>query len=81
MGDLAKRTAAVGAKVMGGAPSPVQFGVSPDAQYMTDNPNRRCPDTAKLRAAFPQWSPKVSLDAGLERTLRSFFQAGHGKPL
>ena len=80
MGDLARRTSAVGAKVMGGAPSPVEFKVSTDAQYMTDNPNRRSPDTRKLRAAFPQWTPKVSLDEGLERTLRSFLQAGHGKP-
>jgi UDP-glucuronate decarboxylase len=44
---------------------------SQDAQYLTDNPQRRCPDLRKLRAAFP-WQPRVTLREGLARTLRSY---------
>jgi dTDP-glucose 4,6-dehydratase/UDP-glucuronate decarboxylase len=45
--------------------------VSEDPQYLTDNPQRRCPDLRKLRSRFP-WTPKVGLTEGLRRTLRSY---------
>jgi len=80
MRDLAMRMSAVGAKLMGGAPVPVEFKVSADVEYMTDNPNRRCADLTKLRTAFPDWAPRVSLEEGLERTLISYLQMGLGKP-
>ena len=45
--------------------------VSEDKHYLTDNPQRRCPDLTKLRSRFP-WTPRTSLAEGLERTLLSY---------
>ncbi len=45
--------------------------VSEDKHYLTDNPQRRCPDLTKLRTRFP-WTPKISLAEGLKRTLLSY---------
>jgi UDP-glucuronate decarboxylase len=47
--------------------------VSEDAQYLTDNPQRRCPDLTKIRRQF-NWAPSVSLSDGLARTLRSYLE-------
>jgi dTDP-glucose 4,6-dehydratase/UDP-glucuronate decarboxylase len=44
---------------------------SQDIHYLTDNPQRRCPDLQKLRAAF-DWQPYMPLREGLARTLRSY---------
>jgi dTDP-glucose 4,6-dehydratase/UDP-glucuronate decarboxylase len=49
----------------------IQMHVSDDRDYLTDNPQRRCPDLTKLRAHF-NWQPRVSLAEGLSRTLRSY---------
>jgi UDP-glucuronate decarboxylase len=49
----------------------IERHISPDAQYVTDNPQRRCPDLKKLRASF-RWEPRISLAEGLARTLRSY---------
>ena len=43
---------------------------SPDPHYVTDNPQRRCPDLTKLRSYFP-WEPTVTLAEGLQRTVTS----------
>lgn len=65
--ELAKRASRIG-----GPPAlEVNHQISSDQHYLTDNPQRRCPDLTKLRAHFP-WQPRVSLDAGLERTWRSY---------
>lgn len=48
--------------------------VSTDKHYLTDNPQRRCPDLTKLRSRFP-WTPKTSLAEGLKRTLMSYESA------
>jgi UDP-glucuronate decarboxylase len=53
----------------------VEQRVSPDRDYLTDNPNRRCPDLTKLRTRT-RWRPEVGLAEGLERTLRSYREAG-----
>lgn len=45
--------------------------VSEDHEYLTDSPQRRCPDLTRIRERL-QWGPKVSLREGLERTLRSY---------
>ncbi len=45
--------------------------ISDDKHYLTDNPQRRCPDLTKLRIRFP-WTPKISLPEGLKRTLLSY---------
>lgn len=52
---------------------PIERRSSVDTNYLTDNPQRRCPDLTKLRAAFP-WKPKISLAEGLARTLRSYVE-------
>jgi len=44
---------------------------SKDPQYLTDNPQRRCPDLTKLRTRF-NWKPNVGLTEGLRRTLSSY---------
>jgi dTDP-glucose 4,6-dehydratase/UDP-glucuronate decarboxylase len=54
----------------------IENRTSPDVDYLTDNPQRRCPDLRKLRAVFP-WHPRVALREGLSRTLQSYAtQAG-----
>jgi dTDP-glucose 4,6-dehydratase/UDP-glucuronate decarboxylase len=42
---------------------------SDDADYLVDNPNRRCPDLSKARAQLG-YEPAVGLEEGLRRTLR-----------
>lgn len=67
MADLATELSAV-------TPPPglaVEMRASSDKEYVVDNPQRRCPDLRKIRAAFP-WKPKVGLRAGLQRTLKSY---------
>ena len=52
----------------------IDYRESRDANYLTDNPQRRCPDLTRLRSRFG-WSPKVSLREGLTRTLHSYLDA------
>jgi UDP-glucuronate decarboxylase len=49
--------------------TPVQFEVSRDPHYLTDNPQRRCPDLTKSRTELG-YAPRVSLADGIARTLR-----------
>jgi len=49
----------------------IEHRVSPDALYLTDNPQRRRPDLSKLKA-IAGWNPEVSLEEGLARTMRSY---------
>lgn len=49
----------------------IEMRVSRDAHYLTDNPQRRCPDLTKLRK-LSGYQPKIPLAEGLERTLRSY---------
>jgi UDP-glucuronate decarboxylase len=51
----------------------IEYRTSEDQQYLTDNPQRRCPDLTKLRSQF-SWQPKVPLAEGLARTLQSYRQ-------
>lgn len=67
MSDFARELAAIA----GPPPLEVIHRVSEDQHYLTDNPQRRCPDLRKLRSRFP-WTPKVGLTEGLRRTLRSY---------
>jgi dTDP-glucose 4,6-dehydratase/UDP-glucuronate decarboxylase len=56
----------------------IEHQVSEDVHYLTDNPERRCPDLRKLRSKFP-WQPTVSLAEGLTRTWRSYFEGLAGE--
>jgi len=64
------RTAALVAELAGPPPLAVRHEMSTDPDYLTDNPQRRCPDLAKVRALG--WEPEVSLADGLARTLASY---------
>ncbi len=52
----------------------IQFRLSGDVHYTTDNPQRRCPDLTKLRSRFT-WEPNVNLKSGLTRTLAYYQEA------
>jgi dTDP-glucose 4,6-dehydratase/UDP-glucuronate decarboxylase len=54
-----------------GQPLEVQFRKSEDAEYLVDNPSRRCPDLTKVRADVG-CEPQVDLRRGLARTLAYF---------
>jgi len=58
------------AELAGPPAIPVRYETSGDPDYLTDNPQRRCPDLAKVRALG--WSPAVPLAEGLARTLASY---------
>ena len=45
----------------------VEFRISEDKNYLTDNPNRRCPSIKKARKLL-HFHPKIGLDEGLDRT-------------
>ena len=45
----------------------VEYQQSEDPKYLTDNPQRRCPCIEKARKLLA-YSPKISLEEGLERT-------------
>jgi dTDP-glucose 4,6-dehydratase/UDP-glucuronate decarboxylase len=64
MRELADRIRAVTT-----APGRVVVRTSTDPDYLTDNPQRRCPDLTKLRALGGSM-PCVSLEEGLTRYLR-----------
>ncbi len=53
---------------------PVQFETSADRDYLSDNPQRRCPDLKKLKG-LENWRPEVKVREGLARTLLSYRQA------
>ncbi len=49
----------------------VEYRPSGDPNYLSDNPQRRCPDLRKLQAATG-WRAKTMLAEGLDRTLQSY---------
>lgn len=55
----------------------VKFAKSKDADYLTDNPNRRCPDINKARTELG-FSPQVSLEEGVRRSLIWYSENQHG---
>jgi nucleoside-diphosphate-sugar epimerase len=44
------------------------YGASPEADYLVDNPSRRCPVIDKARTELG-YEPTVMLDEGLTRSL------------
>jgi len=55
--------------VAGMSGTPVTFRPSSDPHYLTDNPQRRCPDLTKSQEHLG-YQPSVPLEEGLRRTLR-----------
>jgi UDP-glucuronate decarboxylase len=72
--ELARRMAAV-SRDLTGYRGDVVHEVSDDPEYLTDNPNRRCPVIAKARHEL-DFEPRVALDDGLHRTLRWYLETG-----
>jgi dTDP-glucose 4,6-dehydratase/UDP-glucuronate decarboxylase len=50
-----------------GSTASVVTAQSPDRHYLTDNPQRRCPDIAKARQMLG-YAPNMGLEQGLRRT-------------
>jgi nucleoside-diphosphate-sugar epimerase len=67
IGELAERIVIL-AKELFGYGGKVVRQISPDSEYLTDNPNRRCPSIAKARTEV-QYNPSISIDEGLRRSL------------
>jgi dTDP-glucose 4,6-dehydratase/UDP-glucuronate decarboxylase len=57
-------------EIAGPPPLEIRREASPDPDYLTDCPRRRCPDLTRLRTRFG-YAPEVDLKAGLERLWRS----------
>jgi len=47
----------------------VTYAVSEDKNYLTDNPNRRCPDITKARILL-NYDPKIEVNEGVRRFLK-----------
>ena len=65
--ELAERMVALGRELFGYTGRVVRKE-STDAQYLVDNPNRRCPVITKARADLG-YDPKISIEEGLRRSL------------
>jgi len=67
MRDLAERVSATGKRLFG-YEGKVINKTSDDPEYMTDNPNRRCPIIDKAKNLLG-YEPLIQVDEGLERAL------------
>jgi dTDP-glucose 4,6-dehydratase/UDP-glucuronate decarboxylase len=65
--DLAERFVAAGREFFDYGGSVVRK-TADDPNYLTDNPNRRCPDITKARSEL-DYDPQITLDDGLRRSL------------
>jgi UDP-glucuronate decarboxylase len=68
MRELAERVTRIASRLTGYR-GEVVLETSDDPDYLTDNPNRRCPVIDKARTELG-YAPEVDLDDGLERALR-----------
>ena len=67
MAELAQRTVAT-AKAAVGYHGQVVMKASEEADYLTDNPNRRCPVIKKARDELA-YDPSITIEDGLARAL------------
>jgi len=67
MAELAERVAEAARELFGYTGRVVRQR-SADGDYLTDNPQRRCPDIAKARAELG-FAPEMDLDEGIRRSL------------
>ena len=71
MKDLADQVLKVGKRVIKSNTSRVIFKKSFDVNYNTDSPKRRSPDLSRIKSTIT-WNPVVSLEQGIERTIKSY---------
>jgi UDP-glucuronate decarboxylase len=50
----------------------VEFGASEETAYLTDNPQRRCPDITKARNEL-DYDPAIAIDDGVERAMTWYY--------
>ncbi|MET0588134.1 MAG: NAD-dependent epimerase/dehydratase family protein [Novosphingobium sp.] len=74
MRDLAEAVSRTGARVLSRPPIEVHHKPSEDADYLVDNPQRRCPDLTRARNLFPDWSPRIGLEEGLSRLTQHYVE-------
>jgi UDP-glucuronate decarboxylase len=55
----------------------IVFEKSNDIEYLTDNPNRRCPSIKKARKDFG-YSPKININDGIKRSMIWYIQNSTG---
>ncbi|MCB0460427.1 MAG: NAD-dependent epimerase/dehydratase family protein [Flavobacteriaceae bacterium] len=67
------------AKKVYGYKGDVIFDISSDKEYMTDNPNRRCPNIQKAISIL-NYNPSICVDEGIGRYLK-FLKINNGKLL
>lgn len=79
MVGLAELMAKIGAEELGYRGTVVRKP-SPEAAFLVDNPNRRCPDIEKAREEIG-YEPEVGLDEGLRRTLLWYAENREGEEL
>jgi UDP-glucuronate decarboxylase len=65
--ELAQRMVDLGGQLLGYRGKLVR-AVNPEADYLIDNPNRRCPSIDKARRQLG-YEPKIDIDEGLRRSL------------
>jgi len=63
MKDLAEKIARIT-----GSTNSIIHQKSEDDDYLVDNPERRCPDTSKIKKELG-WRAKVPLEEGLRKTI------------
>lgn len=66
--ELADIYSRVGKKIFG-YEGKVSFRVSEDKEYLTNNPQRRCPNISKARKLLG-YAPEIAVEEGVERFLR-----------
>jgi UDP-glucuronate decarboxylase len=57
----------------------ISFNISADKEYLTDNPNRRCPDITKAKTVL-NYNPSVMVEDGIKRYLK-FLHINNGQLL
>jgi UDP-glucuronate decarboxylase len=75
--ELAEIYRAAGAEILGYS-GKVCYEKSPDPEYLTDNPNRRCPDIRKAREKLG-YDPQIDVEEGVRRHLRFLSDEGAQK--
>jgi UDP-glucuronate decarboxylase len=66
MRELAEKLVDIGREIVG-YNGTILYRTSNDGHYLTDNPNRRCPDISKAASELG-FAPEIDIDDGLRRT-------------
>jgi nucleoside-diphosphate-sugar epimerase len=75
--ELADRVVAL-ARTLWGYQGRVVRRTSTDQEYLTDNPNRRCPVIDKARSHLG-YNPSISIEEGLARSLVWYYHNQHAE--